>query len=238
MIDTRVFILAGGLGTRLAHITKDLPKAMADVAGRPFLEWQIEGFKNQGFHDFVLLVGHRRRAIQDYFLDGGRWGVRIEYSVEENLLGTGGAFLKGLNAFPCRTFVLANGDTYFNVTLKVLLEAVERHSDRVYIALKHLDELSRYGAVIRSPVGRIEAFMEKDPEARDSFISGGIYAGRAVQFAQFEIGTFSMETDLFPRLVQQKALFGIPFEVPFIDIGVPDDFARAQGLLPLWSFQK
>ena len=238
LVDTRVFILAGGLGTRLAHITKNLPKPMARVAGRPFLEWQIEGFKDQGFLDFVFLVGHKREAIQDHFLDGSRFGVRVQYSIEDELLGTGGAFLKALGDFPCRTFVLANGDTYFNVSLKSLLGEVGRHSDRVYIALKHLDEMSRYGAVVVSAEWKIEAFLEKNPMTGSSYINGGVYAGRPSQFARFDIGRSSMETDVFPKLIRQEALFGFPFEVPFIDIGVPEDFTKAQALLPLWNTQK
>jgi len=234
---SRIFILAGGLGTRLAHLTKDLPKPMASVGGRPFLEWQIESFRAQGYRDFVLLVGHRKEAIVDHFGDGSGFGVAIEYSVEEELLGTGGAFLQALERFPCETFVLANGDTYFPVPLDSLLARSRSAPGSVWLAAKLVPKPDRYGTIVVDDRGEIRSFREKDPRLDEGFINGGVYCGPASAFAGLAASRCSMETDLFPRLLGERRLRCLAFGEPFIDIGIPEDFRLAQTLIPRWHAQ-
>jgi D,D-heptose 1,7-bisphosphate phosphatase len=235
---SRTFILAGGLGTRLAHLTKDLPKPMASVGGRPFLEWQIESFRAQGFRDFVLLVGHRKEAIVDHFGDGSGFGVTIEYSVEEELLGTGGAFLQALERFPCETFVLANGDTYFPVPLGSLLARSRSEPGSVWLAAKLVRKPDRYGTIAVDDRGEILSFREKNPRLDEGFINGGVYCGVSSVFEGRAVLRCSMETDLFPRLLSERRLRCLAFGEPFIDIGVPRDFQLAQTLIPRWHAQE
>jgi len=233
--ETRLFILAGGLGTRLAHITKELPKAMAPIAGRPFLEWQIAGFRKQGFLDLVLLVGHKREHIIEHFGDGSGFGVRIEYSIEDEPLGTGGACLKALAEHPCRHFVLANGDTYFDAPIAELVSQVKAGPSQLWIALKYMKDLSRYGSVISDEQGKVLTFLEKKAVDTEGFINGGIYAGSSELLDSFPRGASSMESQIFPRLIDLGQLYGMPFGDPFIDIGIPGDYLAAQSLLPAWS---
>ena len=236
--EFRIFLLVGGLGTRLAHLTKDAPKAMASVAGKPFLEWQLEGFRNQGCRDFVLLVGHKKEVIMNYFGDGSRWGVRIQYSAEETPLGTGGAFVQGLRRFPCDFFLLVNGDTYFSIPVKAFLEKAREEPGTVWIGAKLMQHPERYGILeFRSP-GLILGFHEKSKTVGEGFINGGIYAGSARAFSDDTEQAFSMENEGFPRLLKKGVLRFVAFGEPFIDIGIPHDFELAQTLIPQWHFAK
>lgn len=107
------------MGTRLEHLTKDLPKPMINIAGKPFLDWKIRSFIKQGYSDFVLLVGHKKESIIQYFGNGSRFDVQIRYSIEEELLGTG-SLLKALKQYPSTFFILVNGDTFFDIPLHVM----------------------------------------------------------------------------------------------------------------------
>jgi len=236
--ENRIYILAGGLGTRLAHLTDNLPKPMASVAGRPFLEWQIESFKAQGFRDFVLLVGYRKEAIIDHFGDGAGLGVRIEYSVEKELLGTGGAFIQALELFPCETFVLANGDTYFPVPLVALLARSRAEPDSFWLAAKLMQKPDRYGTLAVDARGEILSFREKDPLLGEGFINGGLYCGSASVFGGQSSVRCSMETELFPRMLRERRLRCLAFGEPFIDIGIPQDYLLAQTFIPRWHSQE
>lgn len=233
---TRVYILAGGLGTRLSHIVKDVPKPMAPIGGKPFLEWQIEWLKKQHFDDIVLLIGHMGDTIEDAFGDGSRLGVHIEYSREKELLGTGGAVIRALNLHETDVFIIINGDTYFDADLRFLAEKVLSSVDgeNLYIALKQKDDVGRYGSVVIDDSNRIIGFTEKSSAGGKGLINGGIYAGRKSLLRDFSETRISMETEIFPSLMKQGALYGIPFDGNFIDIGIPEDYYYADRMIGKW----
>lgn len=233
--EVKVFILAGGLGTRLAHITRGVPKPMALIAGKPFLEWQIDYIAKQGFSDFVFLVGHQKERIVEHFGDGSRFGVRMNYSEEKELLGTGGAFIQGLQSYPCSYFILVNGDTFFNVSFNSLIENCQQNPQCLILALKEMENASRYGFVDLDPHGYIRSFREKSAVSESGLINGGLYAGSSVLFKDEKIRRVSMETELFPVFLNKNLLRGVVFDKPFIDIGIPDDYNRAQSLIPHFS---
>lgn len=231
-----VYILAGGLGTRLAHLLGDLPKPMAPVAGKPFLEWQIAWLARQGFDDIVLLVGHRHEVIMEYFGDGSGFSVKIRYAVEHELLGTGGAVLAALTEYPSESFVILNGDTFFDLDLvwltDYLLHSIPR--DAICLALKYREDTRRYGNVTLTGHWQVSGFVEKAGDLTDGYINGGVYLGRSQALAAHTGGRLSMETDIFPRLVQEGRLFGVPFGGRFVDIGIPEDYAFANQTLADW----
>lgn len=229
-----VYILAGGLGTRLAHLAGDNPKPMVQIGNLPFLEWQILFLSRQGFRDFVLLVGHRRQVIIDYFGDGSHWGVKIRYAIEETLLGTGGAFLQALQQYPSEWFLLLNGDTYFDFPYSILIEQAQKQPDSLWLGLKLRTDLARYGTVEVDSNWCIQAFTEKGVTQQEGYINGGVYAGNSRLFSEETVRRCSLEEDLFPQLLAKQSLYGLPFGNKFIDIGIPDDFFYAGEHLPEW----
>ncbi|ELR96424.1 HAD-IIIA family hydrolase [Gloeocapsa sp. PCC 73106] len=234
MNNIPVYILAGGLGTRLAQISGDTPKPMVKIGDLPFLEWQILTLRQQGFTEFILLVGHRREAIINYFGDGSAWGVSIKYAIEESLLGTGGALLQAFEQYPCDFFLVLNGDTYFDLPYQVLISQAQRQPHSLWLALKLRRDLKRYGTVVVQENWQVKSFTEKGSAQNEGYINGGVYAGSTSVFYGESVRRCSLETDLFPPLLAQGSLYGLPFGNKFIDIGIPDDYYLATQQLPEW----
>lgn len=229
------YILAGGLGSRLAPKLPLAPKALAPVAGRPFLDWQLVWLKQQGLTEIVLLVGYLKEPIKDRYKDGKDFGVSIRYSVEEELLGTGGAFLQALHQFPSENFILLNGDTFFQINLEWWL-AQTSLKNRVAMGLKYKELTDRYGRVEINEQYQVTKYVEKKT-GMEGYINGGIYAGSTQAFASIPIKKCSMEQDIIPALVKKSWLHAIPFAESFMDIGLPEDYERAQTLIPAWESQ-
>lgn len=219
-------LLAGGLGTRLRSVVSDRPKVMAEVAGRPFLEHLLMRLAGQGVDRVVLAVGYLREHIIDHF--GQRWGgLSIAYSVEHEPLGTGGAVRQALGRVepgPC--FVL-NADTWLDFDLRAMLEAHRRAGSRLTIAVRPLDDVGRFGA-LEIADGHVVGFHEKGRTGPGS-INAGVYLMEPAVFEGLGLSErFSIETDfLVPQVARLRPL---AFEVlgDFIDIGVPEDYERAQ----------
>ncbi|HCL56744.1 MAG TPA: hypothetical protein DHW82_07015 [Spirochaetia bacterium] len=238
MKNFKVYILAGGLGTRLSHIIKDVPKPMAPVSEIPFLEWQIRWLERQNFKDIVLLVGHQKEKIIKYFQDGSSFGVKINYSLEDSLLGTGGAVIKALKEYSSKNFIILNGDTFFDIDLKWMTKYyTKRKENSIYIALKYKEDTKRYGYVEIDGKYNVKQFVEKNNDLGDGYINGGIYIGNSNLLKNREIQNCSMEKDIFPSLLSMKKLKAIPFGNRFIDIGIPEDYAYANQSLKKWFYE-
>jgi D-glycero-alpha-D-manno-heptose 1-phosphate guanylyltransferase len=233
MIDTAV-ILAGGLGTRLRSVVPSLPKPMAPIGGRPFLEILMEYWISQGIKHFVLSVGYRHGLIQDYFGKTFK-GAAIDYVVEESPLGTAGGFLLALESFNFKApILLLNGDTYFEVSLKALDEFANNSEADLCFSLFKTNESGRYmGINIDETSGRLKSFSS---EIIEEFVlaNGGVYwinPNSCSEIIFSESNPLSLEADIFPYLLHQKKMYGLSFESLFIDIGLPSDYVRAQTLL-------
>lgn len=226
-------ILAGGLGTRLRNAVPDLPKPMAPISGRPFLEYQLDYWISQGVSRFVLSVGYRHEAITGHF--GSQYkGVQLEYAIEEQPLGTGGGFLLAAEKLNQDTpFLLLNGDTYFEADWNVLdAFAVEHDADWCF-SVFGTSEKGRYMGIEMSAQGWITS-LKSGVEQGHRLANGGVYwvHPRALSEAWRLGEKLSLEDDLFPHaLAAGRRLFGIEFRGTFIDIGVPDDYHRAPSLL-------
>jgi D-glycero-alpha-D-manno-heptose 1-phosphate guanylyltransferase len=220
-------ILAGGFGTRLRPVVGDRPKPMALIRGKPFLEYLLAYLRNSGVVSHVVLsVGYRYEQIQSFFKN--RFiDIPISYSIEDTPLGTGGAALKAIAAIPDNDFLLVNGDTMFPIDIKHLMtEHTKLHAD-VTIALKPMRHTDRYGTVVCRE-GRIISFEEKQA-IEEGLINGGIYIihkQALVKYASAEV--FSLEKDFLRVYVAALNMIGMPFHDYFIDIGIPEDFKRAQ----------
>ncbi len=221
-------ILAGGLGVRLRQLIPDLPKPMAPVHGKPFLEYALQYWKSQGISRFVLSVGYKWQAIHRHF--GDRYSdSEIDYAVEDQPLGTGGALLFAQKKLrTTASFLLLNGDTWFPVDLKSLLNHHKQNQSDVTVAAKEIANNTRYGRIVFDQTGMIQKFLGAEGGA--AFINGGVYVMEPVKFQSSDL--LSLERNILPSLLdQKKRLFVYPSSAPFIDIGIPEDYRQFQLML-------
>ncbi len=231
---TTAIVLAGGLGTRLRSVVPDLPKPMAPVAGRPFLEHLFDYWIEQGIDNFVLSVGYRHELITKHFGKSYN-GAAIEYAVEETPLGTGGGLLLGVTKLSnSEPFLLLNGDTFFAVNLKHLIDFASTNRATWCFSLFRTTENARYMAVELSDDGRLASIGKKNAEPLD-LVNGGVYwvelsVLKRINFTERK--GLSLENDVFPALMNaQERVFGMSVTAPFLDIGVPEDYLRASALI-------
>lgn len=198
-------IIAGGEGERLRPLTSDRPKAMVPVAGRPLLEYQLDWLKRYGVRNVVLLLGYKAAAVQDHFGDGAAFGVSVQYSLEEEPLGRGGALKQGFALIPTDedTVVACNGD---NLIAQPLPPLIDFHRAKLAIATVMLAPLrSHYGIVDTADDGRIQSFREK-PEL-PYWVNAGVYVLEREFFSMLP-DRGDHETTTFPKLAAQGKLFG------------------------------
>jgi D-glycero-alpha-D-manno-heptose 1-phosphate guanylyltransferase len=231
LAEIPVLILVGGKGTRLSAVVSDVPKPMAPIEGKPFLEFVLSHLHKSGFRKIVLLTGYMAETISGYFGSGEKWGLNIHYSHESQPLGTGGAIRQAMLQGPAPTSLVLNGDTFYNIDYQ---EFVSRSNAKVSIALHHVPSVSRYGAVQVDPEGYVTAFTEKNSSAQAGEINAGIYLVDRSLAAEIPDGFVSLETDIFPHLVQKQQVQGVSMRGQFIDIGIPEDYSRAQREVPQW----
>lgn len=229
MVKTAI-VLAGGLGTRLRTEVPDLPKPMAPVNGRPFLEYQLDYWLAQGVGHFVLSVGYRREVIMAHF--GNAYGsARIDYAVETEPLGTGGGLFGAMNLLIDETpFLLLNGDTFFELDLTRLAAFhADRRSDWTF-ALFRAKEAGRYMGLRLDDEGRILS-LQSGADDPDRLANGGVYVvsrDGLDRYAPPLGGKISIEDDILPAMMASGCrIFGLECNGRFLDIGVPHDYRRA-----------
>lgn len=217
-------VLAGGFGTRLAHIVSDVPKPMAPVCGRPFLRFILDDLQNKGVDRVILAVGHKQEVIRDFFGNSYR-GMELLYSPEDTPLFTGGAIKKALQMCREERVLVVNGDTYFDVDLAQMSQI----QSPLVIAVKRLHDFSRYGTV-HVDAGRITGFAEKQP-CSEGLINGGIYWMERSLLENIPEDKFSFEQRVLEAQYDRIAMMAYESEGYFIDIGIPEDYALAQETL-------
>jgi len=229
-----VVILCGGFGTRLRPVVDDRPKVLAPVGGEPFLSHLLRHLRAQGCTDIVLSTGYLGEMIADYAGDGARWDVRVRYAREAEPLGTGGALrLTMEQAAIDGAFLAMNGDTFFSGAVKDLVVFHRERGARATLALVRVPDARRFGTVRTADSGAVEAFVEKQPgRTGAAWINAGVYVLEAASMADIPAGQHvSMERSVFPQWIS-KGLFGCRFPgAAFLDIGTPDDYARATRML-------
>ena len=228
-------ILAGGLGSRLRAVVPDLPKPMAPINGRPFLEYLLDYWAGQGVSRFVLSVGYKRDIIKEHF--GARYkGTEVDYAVEDQPLGTGGGLLLALKHLR-RTgpFLIMNGDTFFEVDLAPMHRYHQEKSAELTVALREVEANSRYGSVGIDKEGKITTFDNRARTSGRALINGGVYLAEKSAFAGMapeSDESVSLEEQLYPRMLAEgRRLYGFPSSGRFVDIGVPEDYRRAASVL-------
>ena len=228
---TTAIVLAGGLGTRLRSVVSDVPKPMAQINGRPFLERLLEYWSAQGVTHFVLAVGYLAEIVIKHFGDEFR-GIPISYSIEKEPLGTGGALLQALTFLDKNDITLVlNGDTFFQIPLSELVSSYEKNGNSgVQFSLMKTNNTDRYMGLDWNPETKKISSLTASPSQDFVYANGGVYLINPEDFIMGLGGTkSSLELDIFPTLFNSGVPFsGVPFgDANFIDIGVPEDYHRA-----------
>lgn len=218
-------VLAGGMGTRLRSVVAALPKCLAPVAGRPFLSFLADDLREAGFSRIILSLGYRHEDVEAW-VAAQPDRDRFSCVVEKEPLGTGGGVRLALTQAREEEVFVLNGDTWFGVDYQAMRAFHRSSGATATLALKQMYEFSRYGEVVCDADGRISAFREKQPCAA-GLINGGVYLLRR-DALQAMPEKFSLEKAFFEPLAAQGALSGFRSDGYFIDIGIPEDFARAQ----------
>ena len=224
-------ILAGGFGTRLQGVVKDVPKPMAPVNGKPFLTYILDYLIDYGYTKVVLSVGYLHEKIVEHF--GNQYKtLQIDYAVETEPLGTGGGIAYAMSKCTSDNVLVINGDTMFKVNLSDFEQFYAEKKCLLAIALREVDDIARYGSVTIGNNNMIILFSEKGASAGRGFINGGVYMIDRKLFEKYpKTGRFSFEKDLMEKLYTQEQFFAMPSDGYFIDIGIPEDYARAQNEL-------
>ncbi len=227
-------ILAGGFGTRLQSVVKDVPKPMAGVRGEPFLAHLIRYYHSQGVSQFVLSVGYKADTIIDYFSDSFE-SIAVQYIREDQPLGTGGAIKHALNNLAANWLpsLIINGDTWFEPNVTTFAAFAQAKNTSVCLAVKPMPLNDRYGSVVLEASGRISGFRA-DPSDHAN-INAGCYCIQAATLQTILASypdTFSFESSCLPQLAQAGQLSGYVCDATFLDIGIPADYAKAASMLP------
>ena len=229
-LPAEAIILVGGLGTRLRATVPDLPKPLAPIAGRPFLHWLLEGLAHQGLRRIVLAIGYRGAMVREAV--GRRYaGMAIDYAEEHEPLGTGGAIWAALDHCSGSHVFVLNGDTWLGAALAEIAGLAP--SADLVIAVRQVPDRARFGSVLVDG-DRVLGLEEKGRQGA-GLVNGGIYLlRRDLPQRRPMAGAFSLEHEI---LAQPATLDIRVFrtDAPFIDIGTPEDYVRAQELLPRWA---
>lgn len=221
-----VILLAGGMGTRLQSVVKDIPKCMAQVAGKPFLFYLFEYLIPFHPSKIILSLGYKHEIVEEW-VSSLHLPVKIVSVIEPTPLGTGGAIKYACTESEEESVIVINGDTFFDVDLKKLSDFHKERNVDAAIALKSMKNFDRYGSVeIEKDSDKIIRFKEKE-FIQEGLINGGTYIINKSSLDCFP-EKFSLENDYFPLKVKEKKLIGLINNSSFIDIGIPEDYKKVQ----------
>ena len=225
-------LLCGGLGTRLRSVVSDRPKPMADIAGKPFLHYLVKMLSESGVKHLIFALGYMGEQIEAYFQSGEEYGLSISYSYEDSPLGTGGAIRNALSKVSAENVLVLNADTYFHTDYESLLREQIKNKAAMTIASRKIEDISRYGAILKDESGRILRWNEKMSSdqvetPRPGEINGGIYVMQKSLIEKIPEGKQSLENDCIPAWLEDGLyLQAIPSDGYFMDIGIPEDYAQ------------
>ncbi|MEA5535447.1 nucleotidyltransferase family protein [Crocosphaera sp. XPORK-15E] len=233
MNEIAAVILAGGYGTRVKHLLPNVPKPMAPVAGKPFLEWIIRYLKQQGITKGIVSTGYLGEVIEEHFKQQEVKGMDIYCCREQQALGTAGGFLNAVNQSELspQAWLVMNGDSLIVAQFNQLAHYLKDDTIDGVILGVSVDDASRYGSLIIDESGQLVSFAEK--KAGEGIINGGVYLFRHQLLKRFPSGfPLSFEYDVFPTLLEQKINFKVhPIQAPFLDIGTPETLPKAEAFI-------
>jgi len=220
-------ILAGGLGTRLRSVVAELPKCMANVAGKPFIYYVIKQLEKQGIEKFIFSLGYKHEVIEEY-INTQFATINAQFVIEDTPLGTGGAILLACKKATEKNVLILNGDTMFSIDIQKLATTHISFGADCTLSLKPMKHFDRYGVVELNNDHTIASFKEKQ-FYEQGLINGGVYALQTQHFLQEQLPEkFSFEKDYLEKYFNQRKIYGDIQDAYFIDIGIPEDYQRAQ----------
>ncbi len=221
--DRLAVILAGGLGTRLRSLVSDRPKPMADIGGKPFLEYLVQRLLSFGFTKILICISYKKESVIDYFKT--HHGENVRFSIEEQPLGTAGA-LKNAEAMLAESFVLLNGDTFVDANYTDMMSYHKLNDADVTIALVKRNDPNAGQVVLEGK--RVVGFTEKG-QTSTGFISAGLYVMQKKVLEKIPTNrSYSLESELFPTMIRDANILGYVLDSDFIDIGSPANYLQLQ----------
>lgn len=222
-------ILAGGFGTRLQSLVNDVPKPMAPLNNEPFLNYVFDYLKYYKIEHVVLSTGYLADKIVEYYKTEYK-GIKISYAKEETPLGTGGGIRLAITKCTTIDVLVLNGDSFFDVDINTHYKNHISKQAECTLALRKVDDAARYGTIVLGSENIIETFKEKDNIAQAGLINGGVYIlNREIYFNNTEeVVPFSIEKDFYEKKIKELQIFGFEYDGYFIDIGIPEDYKKAQ----------
>ncbi len=222
-------ILAGGFGTRLQSVVNDVPKPMAPINHEPFLNYVFDYLKHYQIEHVVLSTGYLSEKIVEYYKTEYK-GIKVSYAKEETPLGTGGGIRLAMTKCTTKDVLVLNGDSFFDVDINTHYKNhISKQADCT-LALRKVDDAARYGTIVLGSENIIETFKEKDNIAQAGLINGGVYIlNREIYLNNTEeVVPFSIEKDFYEKKIKELQIFGFEYDGYFIDIGIPEDYKKAQ----------
>jgi D-glycero-alpha-D-manno-heptose 1-phosphate guanylyltransferase len=229
-LDITAVLLVGGMGTRLRSVVPLAPKPLASVGGQSFLELLVRQLRHQGIRRLVMCSGYLADQIENKFGDGSAWDLTIEYSREEQPLGTAGAVkLAQHHLAEASDFLVMNGDSFLEIDFGQLIRFHRGPKGLVSMAVVPVEDAGRYGTVKVDSHSRVVGFTEKAGAAGPGLINAGVYVFDRAILEHIPEGPASLERNVFPNILD-RGIYTLEQRGMFIDIGTPDDYARAQVL--------
>jgi D-glycero-alpha-D-manno-heptose 1-phosphate guanylyltransferase len=220
-------VLAGGLGTRLKSAVPDLPKCLAPIAGKPFLGYLLRFCRKQGIHRFIFALGYKNEQVES-FVQTTLSPSEYAFSIEKEPLGTGGAIYQAGQLTNGPDAIVLNADTFFGLNFNGLSSFHQEQKADCTLALKPMKQFDRYGAVELDGQQLVSGFNEKK-YMENGLINGGVYALHVKSFLIKSFpSVFSFEKDYLEKEYRQGSIYGMVSDAYFIDIGIPEDYQRAQ----------
>jgi D-glycero-alpha-D-manno-heptose 1-phosphate guanylyltransferase len=228
--DMSAVLLVGGIGTRLQSVLPSTPKPLARVGDAPFLQLLVRQLRSQGIRRLVMCTGHLADQVENEFGGGHRWDVAIDYSKESRPLGTAGA-VKFAERYLSQAsdFLVMNGDSFLELDFGELIRFHREHGGFVSMAVRRVPDAARFGTVRLGADNRVVGFREKMGAPVSDIVNGGVYVFKRAILQHIPDGPASLEKDVFPRLLED-GIYALEQQGMFIDIGTPEDYARAQTL--------
>jgi D-glycero-alpha-D-manno-heptose 1-phosphate guanylyltransferase len=231
--DVEAVVLAGGFGTRVAHLLSGVPKPMVPVAGRPFLEWVVRYLVRQGIPKVILSTGYLGEVVEAHFQKQPVHSVHTRCIAETTPLGTAGGFLNAarVSADAPAAWLVLNGDSLVFAHLAIVAKELSHPEVAGVVVGCSVPDASRYGTLAVGPAGELEGFTEK--RRGSGVINAGIYLLRDSLVRDLRgIPPLSFERDIFPQLIKRGvSLKVVAVDAPFLDIGTPESLQQAQSFV-------